>query len=191
MLKLCLVIVSCILSFSYPLCVLESSLSLSFVHLVSENHLTERTVAGCMVHCLSRPGVETVMVSYSPGVLGILGDQFNCLCGQQGALGDRLEEEAGQCSVKCPGGDLSCGDTEKDLVSVYRLHRKTELCQEQEREGELQGCLTTQAVHWETVLTLHDFEGLTVEDCHQRCGNMSRPGFSISRSDLSHLANNL
>ena len=63
---------SCPCAGSEPACVLETSLDLLTVHLVSEHHLTESSVAGCVLHCLSRPGVSSVMVSYSPGMLGIL-----------------------------------------------------------------------------------------------------------------------
>ena len=170
-----LLLLSCLATCScWPQCVQESSLTLSSVHFVSEQHLEERTVAGCIVHCLTRPGVESVMVSYSPGVLGILGDQLNCLCGQQGALDQAVLEEAAMCAVTCPGGDLSCGDTDEDVLSLYSLHSNTGL----------EGCLTTHAVHWDHVITLHDFEGHTVDDCHQRCSTMDGLGVSISRYGL-------
>ena len=117
-----LLLLSCLATCScWPQCVQESSLTLSAVHFVSEQHLEERTVAGCIVHCLTRPGVESVMVSYSPGVLGILGDQLNCLCGQQGALDQAVLEEAAMCAVTCPGGDLSCGR----FIAVFGNHFTT------------------------------------------------------------------
>ena len=160
---------------SSPLCVLETSLDLTTVHLVSDHHLQESSVAGCAVHCLSRPGVVTVMVSYSPGVLGILGDQFNCICGQEAALELSTRVDPALCDGTCPAGpgDLACGGSGRDLVSVYSLY--TNLTHHN------QGCLTAQDVLWSHVTTLHDFEGLTVEDCQTRCDTMEGPGFSISR----------
>ena len=105
---------------SEPVCVVETSLDLATVHLVSDSHLQERSVAGCAVHCLSRPGVTTVMVSYSPGVLGILGDQFNCICGQEVTLNNSTTVDPALCDGGCPdgAGDLPCGDSAADLVSV-------------------------------------------------------------------------
>ena len=48
-----------------------------------------------------------------------------------------------------------------------------------------QGCLTAQDVDWSSVTTLHDFEGLTLQDCQERCDTMEGPGFSISRLTLT------
>ena len=160
---------------SSPLCVLETSLDLTTVHLVSDHHLQESSVAGCAVHCLSRPGVVTVMVSYSPGVLGILGDQFNCICGQEAALENTVTVDPALCDGSCPAGEgeLACGDSRMDLVSVYSLYTNL--------TSHTQGCLTAQAVQWSSVTTLHDFEGLTLQDCQARCDTMEGPGFSISR----------
>ena len=155
---------SCLCSGSEPVCVLETSLDLSTVHLVSEHHLQQRSVAGCVVHCLSRPGVETVMVSYSPGLLGILGDQFNCICGGEAALDpSTLTVDPALCEASCPAGgaDLPCGDSRVDLVSVYSLYTNL-------TSPHSQGCLTAQEVTWSTVTTLHDFEGLTAQDCQAR-----------------------
>ena len=166
---------ACLCSASEPVCVLETSLGLSRVHLVSEHHLQQRSVAGCVVHCLSRPGVASVMVSYSPGVLGILGDQFNCICGQEAALDNTVTVDPALCDGSCPAGEgeLACGDSRVDLVSVYSLYTNL--------TSHSQGCLTAQAVQWSSVTTLHDFEGLTLQDCQARCDTMEGPGFSISR----------
>ena len=143
--------------------------------------LEESSVAGCVVHCLTRPGVAAVIVSYSPGVFGILGDQFNCICARQEAVMETVLEDPGLCGVACPGrGELRCGDTEQDVLSVYMLHPDTELCHH--TDDSLQGCLSAQAVQWEKVVTLHDFNGLTVQDCHERCSLEKGPGLSISRS---------
>ena len=166
---------SCPCAGSEPACVLETSLDLLTVHLVSDHHLAESSVAGCVLHCLSRPEVSSVMVSYSPGMLGILGDQFNCICGQPTALENSALVDPALCDGSCPAGDagLPCGDSGADLVSVYRLY--TNLSQHS------QGCLTAQDVQWSSVTTLHDFDGLTLLDCQARCNAMEGPGFSISR----------
>ena len=47
---------------------------------VSEQHLSEASVPGCVLHCLELPGTRHVLVSYSRGILGLVGDQFNCIC---------------------------------------------------------------------------------------------------------------
>ena len=47
---------------------------------MSEQHLTEASVPGCVLHCLELPGTHHVLVSYSRGILGLVGDQFNCIC---------------------------------------------------------------------------------------------------------------
>ena len=149
-------------------------------------------MAGCVVHCLTRPGVDAVMVSYSPGVFGILGDQFNCICARQGAIVQTMVKDPALCGVACPGErELKCGDTEQDVLSVYRLHPDTELCHHSEDTLQLQGCLSAQAVRWEQVLTLHDFDGLTVQDCHQRCSSEEGPGLSISRFISLHISYSL
>ena len=47
---------------------------------VAEDHLPESSVAACMVHCLEKPDITHIMVSYrQPNFLGI-GGQFNCIC---------------------------------------------------------------------------------------------------------------
>ena len=47
---------------------------------VSEQHLKHATVPGCIVHCLEKSDVTHVLVSYHHGILGLFGDQFNCIC---------------------------------------------------------------------------------------------------------------
>ena len=47
---------------------------------MSEQHLFEASVPGCVLHCLELPGTHHVLVSYSRGILGLVGDQFNCIC---------------------------------------------------------------------------------------------------------------
>ena len=47
---------------------------------MSEQHLTKASVPGCVLHCLELPGTRHVLVSYSRGILGLVGDQFNCIC---------------------------------------------------------------------------------------------------------------
>ena len=47
---------------------------------VNEDHLPESSVAACMVHCLEKPDITHIMVSYKePNFFGI-GEQFNCIC---------------------------------------------------------------------------------------------------------------
>ena len=98
------VVISQMVSVSYTavslpsLCVKESSLDLMLVHLVNikpsssplsdityypqvaEDHLPESSVPACIVHCLEKPDISHIMVSYrEPNFLGI-GGQFNCIC---------------------------------------------------------------------------------------------------------------
>ena len=47
---------------------------------MAEDHLPESSVPACMVHCLEKPDISHIMVSYrEPNFLGI-GGQFNCIC---------------------------------------------------------------------------------------------------------------
>ena len=46
---------------------------------VAEDHLMGSTVPACVVHCLEKPDVSHIMVSYREGILGF-GSQFNCIC---------------------------------------------------------------------------------------------------------------
>ena len=47
---------------------------------MAEDHLPESSVPACMVHCLEKPDITHIMVSYrEPNFLGI-GGQFNCIC---------------------------------------------------------------------------------------------------------------
>ena len=115
------------------------------------------------------------MVSYSPGVLGLLGDQFNCICGQAAALEKAELVDPALCDGSCPAGaaELPCGASEVELVSQYELYTNL--------SSHSQGCLTAQEITWSRVTTLHDFTGLTLQDCQARCETLEGPGFSISR----------
>ena len=119
------IIISQLLSISFSsrlpsLCVQESSLNLDLIHLVSESHLAQKTVPGCMAHCLTRPGnpgpISHVLVSYSHGILGLFGDQFNCICAREGAVSYDQHIGDAQCMVTCPEGDHMCGDSSNDLM---------------------------------------------------------------------------
>ena len=62
---------------------------------MNEDHLPESSVAACMVHCLEKPDITHIMVSYrEPNFFGI-GEQFNCICAKvlkkiQPALGVQI-----------------------------------------------------------------------------------------------------
>ena len=96
-------------------------------------------------------------------------------CGQAAALEKAVLVDPALCDGSCPAGaaDLPCGDSEVDLVSEYGLYSNL--------SSHSQGCLTAQEVTWSRVTTLHDFAGLTLQDCQARCETLEGPGFSISR----------
>ena len=55
-------------------------MTFTFYLQVAEDHLPESSVPACIVHCLEKPDVSHIMVSYrEPNFLGI-GGQFNCIC---------------------------------------------------------------------------------------------------------------
>ena len=87
-----------------------------------------------MVHCLEKPDISHIMVSYrEPNFFGI-GAQFNCICAkvfktfilgasrtlvdcQEGALEKAEHEGDDECRVECPDDDPHvCGDKSKGFL---------------------------------------------------------------------------
>jgi len=187
------VVISQFVSFSYSvllptMCVKESSLNLQLVHLVSEQHLSQKTVPGCIVHCLDKGNISHSLVSYSHGIFGMFGDQFNCICAKEGALKGAEHEGENECKVSCPEGDHWCGDSSKDFLSVYCFYDNCHsshtqshgLCVDIKNSTEVQGCVRDSDVVWDKVKKVTDFAGHDTNNCTTTCKNMEGDGVAIT-----------
>jgi len=172
------------------LCVKESSLDLQYIHLVSEQHLKHATVPGCIVHCLEKSDVTHVLVSYHHGILGLFGDQFNCICAKEEALQGVKHLGDNECLVECPEGDHMCGDSSRDLLSAYCLYddcqHKTEsdsmsVCVDIHNTTEVQGCVMSSNIVTEHVNAVVNFTGDTSADCAIACRKKVGEGVAFSR----------
>lgn len=171
------------------LCVKEASLDLMLVHLVAEDHLPESSVAACMVHCLEKPDISHIMVSYrEPNFFGI-GAQFNCICAKEGALEKAEHEGDDECRVECPDDDPHvCGDKSKGFLSVYCLYDECPtdsashrgLCEGVGNTAEVQGCVWPDVILREEVINVTDFTGARAGDCTQRCIELEGEGFALT-----------